>query len=250
MRESWGSGLIVRAVVAIVAAIALLELGTAAETPPQSRTWTTKDGKHKVDAVLVEHSIVDVTIKLENGQKKTIKLSLMSDADTAYLKGFPSLAGKAKATNLPWVRVQAKTKASKRTGTSRSYAEVRSKSMEITVTNRSKESLDLTILYGFLNEDLTGRNREMRQTRVSDLNLEGVRVKKLTIGGQKDMQFVTEAMQTVEINRYRTKSGSKTQGFIVQAYWKGQLLNGWAADSNLRDMANDGRLIERFGGHR
>ncbi len=88
----------------------------------------------------------------------------MSEADVRYLAGFPSLKGEADAKNLPWVRVEAKKKASKRTGTSNSLLEHRSKTMEVSVANRSKQKLELTILYGFLVEDLT-RKSDQRQTR-------------------------------------------------------------------------------------
>lgn len=248
MNNIWGSGFI-RVVVSVGVAAFLLTLAGAKEGLPLERTWKTKDGKHSVEATLVEHSFVDVTLKLKNGKTKTIKLSLMSSDDVDYLKGFPSLEGKAKPTNLPWVRVQAKAKARKRTGTSRSLVEFRQKSMEVSVANRSKEDLDITILYGFLVEDLSGRNGVMRQTRLSDLDLKGVRIKQIKLGGQKDTSFVTEVMHTAEVNG-RTKGGSKDQSFVVQAYWKGQLLHGWAADSNLDTLAKDGGLLERVGGGR
>ncbi len=72
-------------------------------------------------------------------------------------------------------------------------------------------------------------------------------MKQITLEGQKDTRFVTEEMRTTEVNGTR-KAGSKDQSFIVQAYWKGQLLHGWAADSNLDEMAKDGGLLERVGG--
>ena len=232
-----------------IVAIATLGLcvspARAAGEQPEVRVWKTKDGKHSVEALLVEHSLADVTLKLKNGTNKTIKLSLMSEADVDYLTGFPDLKGEVDPKNLPWVRVQAKTKATKRTGTSRTLLEHRSKSMEVSIANRSKEKLELTILYGFLVEDLTNKS-DQRQTRVSDLSLAAVETKKVTLEGQKDTSFVTDAIRTTEVNGTR-KGGSKDQSFIVQAYWKGQLLHGWAADSNLDDMAQDAGLLERVG---
>ena len=231
-------------------AVAITHSGTisagAKEELPLPRTWTTKDGKHSVVAELVEHSLVDVTLKLKNGKTKTIKLSLMSDADTEYLKKFPKLKGKGDPKNLPWVRVEAKTKARKKTGNSRTLFETRSKSMEVKITNRSREDLELTILYGFMLEDLTGKSGNQRQTRSEELMQAGFETRQIKVGAQKDTSFVTEAMQTVEVNG-RVKAGSKDQSFVVQAYWKGQFLHGWAADSNLREMANDPDLLRKSG---
>jgi len=247
---SYRLGGVIGGIVTGVVALAILGLNTvvvqAAEGQPEVRVWNTRDGKHSVEALLVEHSLADVTLKLKNGKNKTIKLSLISEADVRYLAGFPSLKGEADAKNLPWVRVEAKKKASKRTGTSNSLLEHRSKTMEVSVANRSKQKLELTILYGFLVEDLT-RKSDQRQTRTADLSLAGVEVKRITLEGQKDTRFVTEEMRTTEVNGTR-KAGSKDQSFIVQAYWKGQLLHGWAADSNLDEMAKDGGLLERVGG--
>lgn len=234
---------------AICVVIAILAVcgssALAADPIPEMRLWKTKDGKHTVEAELVQHSLADVTLKLKNGKTTTVKLSLMSTRDLDYLKGFPKLAGQADQKNLPWVRVKAKVKARKKTGTSKSLIETRSKSMEVDITNRSKQNLDLVVLYGFLVEDLTGKSSTQR--RLTDIGLKGVRTKKVTIGGQKDFAFETGQMRTFEINS-ATKGGSKDQGFVVQIYWKGQLLDGWTGDSNFRDLAKDSTLLEKIGG--
>ena len=206
------------------------------------RTWKTKDGKHSVEARLLKYSDKDLTLKLKNGTEKTIKLDLMSTEDVLYLSEFPSLKAEVKE-ELPWVRVKAIVKARSKTGTSRTRTESRSKSMEVAITNRSKQDLDLVVLYGFLVEELSGKSN---QRQLTDINLQGIRTKNVKLGGQKDTSFVTEAMRTVEING-STKGGSKDQGFIVQVYWKGQLLDGWTADSNFRELARDGSLLEKRG---
>lgn len=164
----------------------------------------------------------------------------MSTQDVLYLSEHPSLKVVEKG-ELPWVRVKAIVKARKKTGTSKSLYETRSKSMEIDITNRSKEDLDLVVLYGFLVEDLSSKSN---QRKLSDISLKGIREKNIKLAGQKDTSFVTEAMRTVEMNG-SNKGGSKDQGFIVQVYWKGKLLDGWTADSNFRDLAKDESLLEK-----
>ena len=218
------------------------EAVSAEEKTPEKRTWATKNGKHKVEATLVSHSADDVTIKLANGTSKTIKLNLLCEEDGNYIKEFPSLKSVAKE-ELPWVRVKATVKASKKTGNSRTAYESRSKSMTVDIANRSKQDLDLVVLYGYLVEDLSGKSN---QRQLDDIKLQGIRTKNIKLEGQKDTSFVTEAMRTVERNG-NNKGGSKDQGFIVQVYWDGKLLDGWTADSNFRDLANDGRLLEKRG---
>ena len=50
------------------------QFGDEEKNTPEARTWMTKDGKHSVEATLLKHSPVDVTLKLANGTTKTIKL--------------------------------------------------------------------------------------------------------------------------------------------------------------------------------
>jgi len=216
------------------------EKGEAAE--PEERTWTSKSG-HAVEATLVKFSADDLTLEMTNGKEQTIKRSLMSKEDNLYLDDFPSL----KTVKLPWVRVQAKTKANSRKGRSGGIEE-RSKTMEISVHNRGKDPVDVEVVYGFLVEDLSGKSARQRQTREKDLYKMEFTVKPMKLEGQKELKFETAPISTTEITYGDTKGGSKANSFIVQVYWDGKLVDGWAADANLAKMAKDGTLLKKYRG--
>ena len=120
--------------------------------------------------------------------------------------------------------------------------------MEIRLQNRGKEKLAVTVLYGFLVEDLTGKSSRQRDIGLKNLMSKGWVEREMTIEGQKDASFVTETIATTEFTIGDRKYGSKDQSFVVQVYWKGQLLHGWAADSGLKDMANDPDLMKVYRG--
>ena len=216
----------------------------AEENVPATRTWKSVSG-HSVEAELVSYSPVDVTLKLKNGKNTTIKLSKMSDVDIRYIKGFPGRQGQADKKNLPWVNVEAKVKKRSRMGRSGGL-EMRTKSMEVILANRSKEDLELVVLYGFLVEKLSGKSAIARRTRTSELVQRGFQIRRISLKAQKDVDFVTETLYTAEDTIGRRKVGSKDQSFVVQVYWKGQFLNGWAADSNLNALANDATLLDKY----
>ena len=214
------------------------------EEKPEKRTWTTKDGKHTVVAQLVEHSPVDVTLKLKNGTNKQIKLSIMSDEDIKYLKGFPKLVGQADRKNLPQIRFETKPK-TKKSGSRESGFEQTERFLEVTVTNKSKEKLDVEILQGFLLDDLLKDGSRKRAPDAAALHGSGFSTKRLTFDPEKETTFQTDPVFAMSVNGNGKKSDSQGT-FIVQIYWKGQLLHGWAAGSKLRDFAEDPTVLQQF----
>ena len=52
----------------------------------QSRTWTSADGKKKIQATFISADNGKVTIKRDNGKQLTVSLSKFSEADRAFVE--------------------------------------------------------------------------------------------------------------------------------------------------------------------
>ena len=215
------------------------------ESTVAPRIWTTKDGKHKVEAELVSHSPVDVTLKLKNGTKKTVKLSLMSDADIEHLKDYPNLKGQADRNNLPRVRIEAKKKSKKTSSANKSFVQTE-RFAEVKISTTGKEQLELEVLQGFLFDHLMkdDKGKTRREITGNDLIASGFKTKDHELDNENEIKFNTTSIFN---SRTNNEGVSAEKGcFIVQVYWKGQLLEGWASESSRRDDARDPTLLQKY----
>ena len=60
---------------------------TASELAKKKRTWTDSSGQHKIQANFVSKTESDVTLRLEDGEQKTVPLDKLSEADRELLQG-------------------------------------------------------------------------------------------------------------------------------------------------------------------
>lgn len=226
----------------VFAAFALAPL-LADAAAPETRKWTSTAGT-KIDAVLVQYDASSVTLRFANGSEKKIPSEQLSDPDLEYLKQFESL----KKESPPWVSLSAKTGAAGRTRFI--YTTTQKKALDIEVVNRAQEGASIELLWLMLGKDL-----ETKSEVVIDYGMW-----KGDLGAGETKAFRTPASTTqfssggryysyyggyYYYSTYYYPRGSEITSFLVQARWKGQVLDSvtGASSDRIKELAKSQDVI-------
>ncbi len=215
------------------------------------RTWTASSG-HTLEAKLVWWSDYEVALIGKDGAERTVDVDDFTLADQEYLKTQESLKKNAPPKKLPWVNVSARTQMQGRKiryGVTSRY-DIRKKSYFLDIESKHDEALEIELVYTYYGERLSGGAGGIRKVDEYDLYPFDGKIEKLTIPAFGEIEMVTDTGRATEARTHRWwggyQTGSNITGLVVQVYWNGFLLNGFATDSQLQARAQDGELMKKL----
>lgn len=204
-----------------------------------SRTWTATTG-HELEGTLVTYTKIDVKIRDVAGKIKSIKRAKLSPIDQNYVMDFPDLENNTKFAkgNLPKVSVRAVRSDS---------SETQRLGAEITLSNRHKEDLELEVLWVFYTSP--PKSSKILASKPTDLLPLEPKMTRVNVKALKGLKFLTHEVRASKLSNGKAwESSMKITGFLVQVYTGGYLLDHYASNGVLKDLAEDPDLLKHFKG--
>ncbi|MEM9479128.1 MAG: hypothetical protein AAGA58_05625 [Verrucomicrobiota bacterium] len=208
------------------------------------RTWTSTKGT-TLEAKLKNYSSFDITLTTPAGADKTVERKFFVEADIEYLDDYPDLKIRKKPKKLPWVSVEAVVSSRSKDTYYSIYGtryDRRSIRMSVEVANRSKETLEVEVIWGFFAES-AGSGRVVKG--LDDLYPFDTEMTTMKLApGQSTKFFTDEATQTQVGYNQSYKGGSKVKGFFAQVYYDGWLIDGFSSHHTVDDASENENLLE------